>query len=618
MSVLGKLSNVGVRRVAGEYLQSKVRICNQISIFLFFLGLVYVGASLIYFPTLALLPGGASLIAVVSLLLNAAGAHRGSRFLMGIGAITLDSLYHAYLVPAGEPFIVPLYLAAFSFGLYPWVLIDLREKWLLGATVLVCLVWLGGQRVANDFFETAVDNSAFRTGWMVPTTYFFALSIGVSVLYFLQRRNIAMERERNMAHGRLTALLRQEQSSRESAEQGKTLLEKQLLQAQKMEAVGRLAGGVAHDLNNLLSPIIGYSEMLQDELATQPEARAFADRVLEAGLRARDLVGQLLAFSRQQPLELRSIRVSELISKFLPLIRRTIREDIHITVDLPPDLPSVLVDPRRIEQILMNLSVNAQDAMPEGGTLAIATRAVMVDATSAEKPCECGPGRYVVISVADDGEGIHEGVLPNIFEPFFTTKGNMGTGLGLATVFGIAKQHGGDVTVHSEVGKGSIFRVYLPASEMEAPEKSPQPSLRPIDGSAVRETVLLVEDDEEVRTLVETMLHRLGYRTLAVSSGEAGLHVLAQHADPIHVLLTDIIMPKMNGKVLYLAATKIHPSLRCIYMSGYPDNVIAGFGEIERGPYFLQKPFGIDDLARKLREALAHAPAPSLGSRRES
>ncbi|MBV1857128.1 MAG: response regulator [Nannocystaceae bacterium] len=599
---LARVSDLGVTRVRGHYLKSKIRLCNQVGIFLCVLGALYAGISVVYFPNLAIFPMGAAGAGAAALLLNSRGCHRLSRFVVSVAPVSLDSLYHARLVADGEPIIVPLYLAAVGFSLYPWVLTDLREKKLLVPSVLIGMSWLSGQQWANGYFEAAVDGSAFRTGWLSAATYFFALLISVSCLIFLQHKSLATERERDAALDRLADDYRREQKSREAAEEKGSKLEQQLQQVQRLEAIGRLAGGVAHDLNNLLTPIIGYAELLQQELAEQEIPMEFADGILDASVRAKDLVGQLLAFSRRQTLALGNVDMAELVRRFQPLLRRTIREDVSMIVTTPDSVANIVADARRIEQALMNLCVNAAAAMPDGGELSIEVQHVELDVNYAATHLDCEPGPYILLAVTDSGVGIAPEVLPNIFEPFFSTKGMEGTGLGLATVYGIAKQHRGSVTVYSEVGHGTVFKVYLPVSEETlAPARM---STGEDVAAGGHETILLVEDHDGTRQLAETLLSRLGYQVLLATHGKEALSVVAKGECKIHLLLSDVIMPEMNGRELFAAAKEIAPEVKLLFMSGYTHDVVSRHGALDPGIHLLQKPFTIKGLSHAVRRAL--------------
>ncbi len=394
-------------------------------------------------------------------------------------------------------------------------------------------------------------------------------------------------------------------SDRKQAERERAELEAQFHQAQKLESVGRLAGGVAHDLNNLLSPILGYAEMLREEIVETDPGWEPLEEILDAGIRARDLVRQLLAFSRKQTMEFRHIDLNSLLSGFERLLRRTIREDIVIRMGLAETLPLVEGDVGQLEQVTMNLAVNAQDAMPDGGTLTLETALVELD-ESYKEPRErhmVKPGFYAMLVVSDTGSGMDKQTIEQVFEPFFTTKElGKGTGLGLATVYGIVKQHGGNVWVYSEPGLGTSFKIYLPVS-MEASETIEPPAAKPsvLEGS---ETVLLVEDSVQVRRLCRTVLERRGYRVLAAEDGMEALQMQKHHDGPVHLLLTDVVMPDMNGKELFDRLSSDYPDLKVVYMSGYTDDVIVRHGVLEPEVHFMQKPFAVHALATRVREVL--------------
>ncbi len=380
-------------------------------------------------------------------------------------------------------------------------------------------------------------------------------------------------------------------------------LEDQLRVSQKLEAVGLLAGGVAHDLNNLLTPILGYSEMLLLEEKLSQAAQRDIQEIVNAGGRARDLVGQLMAFGRKQTLQVKALDMNEVISNMGKLLRRTLRENIRIEMQLSASVRAVRADRSQVEQVLMNLAVNAQDAMPEGGKLAIETRDDELDADYANHHTGVTPGRYVMLSVSDTGMGMPPEIKARIFDPFFTTKPiGQGTGLGLATVYGIVKQHGGHVWVYSEPGHGSTFKVYLPAIELEPAES---------EGAAVQaeapggnETLLVAEDDPNVRDLACTMLSGLGYKVLSGKTVSECLELAANYPDRIDILLTDVIMPNMSGRELYSRLQQARPGLRVLYMSGYAANLIADRGVLGEDICFIQKPFTRMNLARKVRECL--------------
>ena len=387
-------------------------------------------------------------------------------------------------------------------------------------------------------------------------------------------------------------------------EQERVRLKDSLRQTQKMEAVGRLAGGVAHDLNNLLSPIIGYSEMALEETTLADPCSEYINQILKAGMRARDLVRQLLAFGRKQALDTRLLDMSEAIQGFRKLLRRTIREDVEMVFSLAPDLPPIRADLGQMEQVIMNLVVNAQDAMPKGGVMTIETALVELDSEYSQSLYGVEPGHYVLLAISDDGCGMDEDVRLRVFEPFFTTKGKeYGTGLGLSTVYGIVKQHGGNIWVYSELGEGTVFKVYLPVAD---PDPFSDASIKPALTGDMRgtETVLLVEDDQDVRDLAIRALQRQGYKVLAASDGQAAHELLKEHDGQINLLLTDVIMPGLNGKELAEQISRWRPGLAVLYISGYTDNIIAQHGVLEQGVHFLQKPFSIKELTSKVREVL--------------
>ena len=389
---------------------------------------------------------------------------------------------------------------------------------------------------------------------------------------------------------------------RRQAEEERLILEEQYQQSQKVESLGRLAGGVAHDLNNLLTPILGYSEILMADSEADGKWRKSASEILRAGFRARDLVKQLLAFSRKQTLDYRLVDLSKTVMEFEPLLRRTIREDIEIQVKPSYDISTIMADVGQIEQVIMNLAVNAQDAMKGGGRLTIETSTAELDEKYAATHQGAKQGEYVVLIVSDTGCGMDPGTLKSIFEPFFTTKGEMGTGLGLATVYGIVKQHEGHIQAYSQPGEGTTIEVYLPISREVNPGKNSSGTISAkLKGS---ETILLVEDDPQVLDFTSIILKRQGYTVLEAESGPEALMVLENQSEPVDLMLTDVILPGMNGKDLFSKVVEDHPRMKVLFMSGYTDDVIAHHGVLDEGVAFIQKPFASQALSIKLREVL--------------
>jgi PAS domain S-box-containing protein len=387
------------------------------------------------------------------------------------------------------------------------------------------------------------------------------------------------------------------------AEKERERLREQLSQAQKMESIGRLAGGVAHDLNNLLSPILGYGEMLFEDAAPYDPLRKPVEEIVNAGKRAQALVRQLLAFSRKQPLQFRALDVNMLLKDFEKLLRRTLREDIRIRMKMDKTIPQVKGDGGQLEQVVMNLSVNAQDAMPEGGVLVIETSHLELDEAYAKQKKGVKTGYYVMIAISDTGTGMGTETLERMFEPFYTTKDTgKGTGLGMSTAYGIIKQHGGNIWAYSEPGLGTTVKVYLPVL-MESVDMA-EPTGCTTAVTKGEETILLVEDDYQVRDLSKAVLRRYGYNVLVAGSGEEALQILAGRKEDIHLLLTDVVMPDINGKSLFEKVSASRPDIRVLYMSGYTDDVIVHHGVIDPDVAFIEKPFSIEGLAAKVREVL--------------
>ena len=392
-------------------------------------------------------------------------------------------------------------------------------------------------------------------------------------------------------------------------------LEAQLRQSQKMEGVGQLAGGIAHDFNNLLTVINSYSAMVLGELDfSNPFARNGIEQIKEAGHRAATLTRQLLMFSRQQVLEPKVLDLNEVVSNIAKMLRRLIGEDITQILCLHPALGRIKIDPGQMEQIIMNLAVNARDAMPLGGQLTIETENVELDNAYARTHALVQPGSYVMLAVSDTGCGMDMDTQARIFEPFFTTKGvGSGTGLGLATVDGIVKQSGGNIWVYSELGKGTTFKIYFPRVEQTA--ELPEPGAAPAELLRGSETVLLVEDDEMVRALAQAILERYGYDVLAARIVHDALRFAQEGAAQISLLLTDTIMPGMNGPDLAKRVQSARPEIKVLFMSGYTDKVISCTAALESGTAFLQKPFTPQTLTRKVHEVLNSNNHPSSTER---
>jgi PAS domain S-box-containing protein len=378
-------------------------------------------------------------------------------------------------------------------------------------------------------------------------------------------------------------------------------LEEQLRQSQKLEAIGQLAGGIAHDFNNLLSVIQSYARFVMESLDEDDPALQDAKEIVQAGERAATLVRQLLAFSRKEVTGNTVINLNDIIAVTKKLLQRTIGEDVHLATDLAPDLSGTKIDPTSLEQIIMNLALNARDAMPEGGRLTIRTANTPIFDNQTDRG-QLTPGEYVSMTLSDTGRGIPQEIVDRVFEPFFTTKSRgQGTGLGLATVYGMVQQAGGTVTVRSEPGAGTTFEVLLPATDEEMKERAHVKGVEPLPGV---ETILLVEDDAAVRRLVKRILTRAGYTVLGASSGIDALQIFDVYGDEVDLLLTDVIMPGMSGKEVAESIRTDLPSLPVLFMSGYPGDTVANHGVMEGAEAYLLKPFTSVQLLEKVREAL--------------
>jgi PAS domain S-box-containing protein len=389
-------------------------------------------------------------------------------------------------------------------------------------------------------------------------------------------------------------------TERKQAEEALRNSEEQLRQSQKIEAIGRLAGGIAHDFNNLLTVISGNCQLSLLELREKDPLRGNIEEIKRASEKAADLTRQLLAFSRRQILEVKVLDLNTVLRNLDKMLHRLIGEDIELVTLLADDLGRVKTDPGWVEQIIMNLAVNARDAMPDGGKLTIETANVELDEAYARRHIAVKPGCYVMLSVSDTGVGMTPEVRQQVFEPFFTTKEKgKGTGLGLSTVYGIVKQSGGNIWVYSELGQGTTFKIYLPSVDESLEEEREKVTREEFPRGS--ETILVVEDEEDVRRLAVRALERQGYRVLEASCGDDAL-VLSK--EPIHMMLTDVVMPGMSGCQLADRLTPFHPKMKVLYMSGYTDNAIVHRGVLEEGVNYIQKPFTIDKLMRKVREAL--------------
>ncbi len=391
--------------------------------------------------------------------------------------------------------------------------------------------------------------------------------------------------------------------------------EAQLRQGQKMEAVGMLAGGVAHDFNNILTAIKGFGELALARMEPGCRCEKYLREIIKSGDRAAALTNQLLAFSRKQVLAPKILRINTVISNIETMLRRVIGEDVELVCRLDPKIDCVKADPGQIEQIFLNLAVNARDAMTGGGTLVIESKNIELTSAWTTKRSEMRPGAYVLLAVSDNGSGMTPEVKARVFEPFYTTKGrSKGTGLGLSTVYGIVKQSGGHVEVYSELGQGTTFKIYFPRCDEETGTPCEVPAKPAISGG--RETILLVEDEDQIREMAAEILRARGYEVLVAANGSDALEVVAGHAAPIDLLLTDVIMPGMNGRELAEQVAESRAGIKILYMSGYTDGAIFQNGVLDPDTPFLAKPFSMDQLLERVRATLdalkraAYLPRP--------
>ncbi len=383
----------------------------------------------------------------------------------------------------------------------------------------------------------------------------------------------------------------------------KKQLQEQLQQAQKVEAIGRLAGGVAHDFNNMLSIILGYGESLLDQLHTGDPMREDVKEIMEAGRRSAALTRQLLAFSRKQTLQPTVLDLNDIISNLEKMLGRLIGEDIELNLLLAENLGLVMADPGQIEQVIMNISVNARDAMPMGGKLLIESTNIELDRIYADDHPSVIPGRYAMVAITDTGFGMDNDTLLKVFEPFFTTKGkNQGTGLGLSTVYGIVKQSGGNIWVYSERGHGTTFKVYLPIIDAEKTIEKKSPERDNIQGHG--ELIIVVEDEKSVRRLMIKVLTKLDYQVKIAANGGEALLLIEEYGLEPDLVITDVIMPGVGGAALIKRLKKTRPELKVLYMSGYTDSAIVHHGILDSDTPFIQKPFTVRELIAKVQEVL--------------
>ena len=454
-----------------------------------------------------------------------------------------------------------------------------------------------------------------HAGWVLFEDTFLLIAIkrSVSEMWGIAERTAEIERlnqgledrvaERTHQLAAANQNLQAEANERKSAEAELARSEGQLRQSQKMEAIGQLAGGVAHDFNNLLTAITGHSELSLRRLTPTDPLHRHIEQIKKSGERAAALTRQLLAFSRKQILQPEIIDLNQVVVNMNKMLQRLIGEDVDLLMHLAADLGKVKADPNQIEQVLLNLSINARDAMPKGGRLTIETSNVRLSEEFSRDHVSVPPGHYVMLAVSDNGCGMDAQTQAHIFEPFFTTKEvGKGTGLGLATVYGIVKQSEGTIWVYSEVGRGTTFKIYLPCTERPVKEDGVEAdNFELFQGT---ETVLLVEDEEVVREMATEILRDSGYHVLEAKHGHEAMKLGRQHSGTIHLMLTDVVMPQMSGRELAEQLTPLRRDMKVLYMSGYTDDAIVHHGVLEEGTAFIGKPFTPSALARKVREIL--------------
>jgi PAS domain S-box-containing protein len=420
--------------------------------------------------------------------------------------------------------------------------------------------------------------------------------------YIMFAADLTAQQRAEQAKAILAIKVEHEQVGRERAERALLASEEQLRQAQKMEAVGRLAGGVAHDFNNVLSVILSYAELMMNDLPEADPMRKELEEIHKAAERAAGLTRQLLLFSRQKALELKVVDLNEVLGSMDKMLRRLLGEDVELVARFAKNLGRVRANPSHVEQVVMNLVVNARDAMPTGGKVTISTANVVLDESHVATQPLAKPGPHVVLTVTDTGIGMDHATQVRIFEPFFTTKEqSKGTGLGLSTVFGIVQQSGGHIWVHSELGQGTTFKIYLPVVEAELDVSRPAATIQTLRGN---ETILLVEDEQQVRDIALGILRRHGYLVIAAQHASEALLMCEKYQHTIHLLLTDVVMPQMSGPELAKRLSALRPKMKVLCMSGYTDDSVARHGVTESGIAFFQKPITPASLTRKVREVL--------------
>jgi signal transduction histidine kinase/ActR/RegA family two-component response regulator len=482
-------------------------------------------------------------------------------------------------------FRIPFSYVYAIFPVVSWAALRFGPRGAATTTFLVCglAVWFTLQGVGPFVGSTPTHNLALLQ------TFMGLLAVTALVLAALMSERTAAQ------HAQADAEVQHGVQRR--------FLEAQLLQSQKMEAIGQLAGGVAHDFNNLLTVILSAADLLHERLSTDGNKRAEVEDIQKAALRAAELTHQLLAFSRQQVLEPRLLDLNEVVANMDKMLRRLIGDDVELRTVPATGLGTVRADPGQLEQVILNLVVNARDAMPLGGRISIKTANVDVAATYVHESTVIPRGEYIGLAVSDTGVGMTSETRARVFEPFFTTKAKWkGTGLGLAMVYGIVKQSGGYIFAESELGEGATFKILLP--RVEEPAEGTLPGAASAASLGGSETILVVEDQDEVRALTRRVLESRGYTVLHAPNGRAALEAARTHAGPIHLLVTDVIMPEMSGRDVATLLVQARPQLKVLYISGYTNDSIARHGVLEPGIVLLQKPFTAEAAARKVREVL--------------